>query len=357
MISALVVLSLGAVLTAGAFGQLKTGSNLTGIGVGSVNEAIFYLASGQNQIKQLFIAGRDGSNPTLLSNAADNVTEYSLSPDKTKVVYIVQSENLENKIWLTNLADRSKKILSTCEDALCSRPVWSPDGERILYEYTNITANNLTGMATLWWINTNTGEAKPVFQEAQLPGAYPRWSPDGKWLSYAAPSQIRLYSFPSRENITLKSMLAPAVEWSPDGTKILYRDMVAQNGQFVANLFIYDLHSQTTRNISLDQGFENLSATWSPDGKWIAEVRRDLAVERGDQIWVTRSDGSEPRMLTDQPGEQHEDLMWSLDGRYLLYGLSSIDSSALDPDLQIIEVASGRITDTHIKGYNPQWLP
>jgi Tol biopolymer transport system component len=212
-------------------------------------------------------------------------------------------------------------------------------------------------MATLWWIDMKTGEANPVFQEAQLPGAYPRWSPDGKWLSYAAPNQIRLYSFPSRENITLKSTLAPAVEWSPDGTKILYRDMVAQNGQFVANLFIYDLQSQTTRNISLDQGFENLSATWSPDGKWIAEVRRDLAVERGDQIWVTRSDGSEPRMLTDQPGEQHEDLMWSRDGRNLLYGLSSIDSSTLDPDLQIIEVVSGRITDTHIKGYNPQWLP
>jgi ABC-type nickel/cobalt efflux system permease component RcnA/Tol biopolymer transport system component len=357
MVSALVVLGLGAALTAGSFIQLKPGLSSTGMGTGPAQEAVLYLASGQNQSRRLFIADVNGNNPTLLSNAEDDVTEYSLSPDKTKVVYIVQSGNLENNIWLASLADRSRKILWNCENALCSRPVWSPNGERIIYEYTNITANNLTGSSTLWWINMHTGEAKPVFQEAQLPGANPRWSPDGKWLSYATPSQIKLYNFDTGENITLDSTLAPAVEWSPDGTKVLYRDMVSQNRQFVANLFVYDLLSKTSANISLDQGFENLSAAWSPDGKWIAEVRRSLSVERGDQIWLAYSDGTQPHALTDQPGELHENLLWSRDGKYLLYDMSPIDSTESDPDLQIIEVATGKITDTHIQGYNPEWLP
>jgi Tol biopolymer transport system component len=357
MVSALVVLGLGAALTAGSFIQLKPGLSSTGMGTGPAQEAVLYLASGQNQSRRLFIADVNGNNPTLLSNAEDDVTEYSLSPDKTKVVYIVQSGNLENNIWLASLADRSRKILWNCENALCSRPVWSPNGERIIYEYTNITANNLTGSSTLWWINMHTGEAKPVFQEAQLPGANPRWSPDGKWLSYATPSQIKLYNFDTGENITLDSTLAPAVEWSPDGTKVLYRDMVSQNRQFVANLFVYDLLSKTSANISLDQGFENLSAAWSPDGKWIAEVRRSLSVERGDQIWLAYSDGTQPHALTDQPGELHKNLLWSRDGKYLLYDMSPIDSTESDPDLQIIEVATGKITDTHIQGYNPEWLP
>jgi Tol biopolymer transport system component len=85
-------------------------------------------------------------------------------------------------------------------------------------------------------------------------------------------------------------------------------------------------------------------------------VRRDLTVERGDQLWLMRSDGSEPRPLTDAPNRAHGSLAWSPDGRYLLYDVEFIDASTLAPHVQVIEAATGEITDLELEGFAAQWL-
>ena len=242
MASALVVLALGVVLTAGAFVQVKGNFNLTGAGSGSMKEAqIVYLAGGPDQVKQLFITNITGGNPVLLSDAADNVVEFALSPDDTKAVYIVQTENLENKVWLVDIKSGVKNKLLDCDNALCSRPIWSPDGKRIVYEYIDLSANNITGLGTLWWMDVETGNAKPVFQEEKLPGSNPRWSPDGKWLNYVTSQNIRLYNLETGESHVINTTLSAAADWSPDSKAVLYRDVVNQNGDFVTQLFVYDL--------------------------------------------------------------------------------------------------------------------
>jgi Tol biopolymer transport system component len=220
----------------------------------------------------------------------------------------------------------------------------------------SLTASNATGLATLWSLDANTGDAKPVFQESQLPGANPRWSPDGKWLSYATTDSVRLYNLETGEVQVISSILGAAANWSPDGKKILYRDVIIQDNQFITQLFVYDLASQTKTNISPDLGFENILAAWSPDGMQIAVVRRDLSISRGDQIWVMRADGTGIRALTDTPAVLHGSLNWSSDGKYLLYDLYQLDAFPLESSLQMIEIDSGKVTDFGIKGYNPKWL-
>ena len=357
MASALVVLALGVVLTTGAFVQVKGNLNLTGADSGSMKEAqIVYLAGGPDQVKQLFITNITGGNPVLLSDAADNVVEYALSPDDTKAVYIVQTENLENKMWLVDIKSGVKNKLLDCTNALCSRPIWSPDGKRIVYEYIDLSANNITGLGTLWWMDVETGNAQPVFQEEKLPGSNPRWSPDGKWLNYVTSQNIRLYNLETGESHVITTTLSAAADWSPDSKAVLYRDVVNQNGDFVTQLFVYDLSSQRITNITLNAGYENLFAAWSPDGQWIAAIRRDLSVTQGDQIWLMRADGSEAHMLTHAPDEiQHENLNWSPDGKSLLYDIYK-PSLSLESDIQMIEVGSGKITDLGINGYNAKWV-
>ena len=53
-----------------------------------------------------------------------------------------------------------------------------------------------------------------------------------------------------------------AADWSPDSRAVLYRDVVNQNGDFVTQLFVYDLSSQSITNITLNAGYENLFAAW-----------------------------------------------------------------------------------------------
>jgi Tol biopolymer transport system component len=356
IVSAVVVLALGAGLTAGAFLQVKNEFNFAGAGSGFIQEAqVIYLAGRQGEPKQLFVTDIQPIDPVLVSGAGENVTEYALSPDQRKVVYVTQVEDLENRIWLVDVKSGERKVLSDCADAICSGLVWSPDGTRIVYEYTRLSGDSLTGLPTLWWVDIASGEPNPVFQEAQLPGSNPRWSPDGKWLSYAESDEIRLYNLETGESHAIQSPIASAAYWSPDSKKIVYRDVILRDRLFITQLFVYDLSSGEEAKINPDLNYENLSAVWSPDGEWIAVVRRELSVPLGDQIWVMRADGSEPRALTVASGVLHNNLAWSRDGRYVLYDVFSPNSSSLESNVQMIEVETGVITDLGIKGYKAEW--
>ena len=357
IISAFVVVALGIGLTYGAYARAKEGLDSGGAGWGSVNEAqVLYLLEDQDNVRQLLIANVKDKVPTALSEAPNSVVDYALSPDQTRVAYILQNEDLENEIWLSNMSGDQKKKLTDCMSAICSGPVWSPDGNGLVYEQISLSDSNSTGLPTLWWVDVRTNEAKPVFQESQLPGANPRWSPHGAWLSYSTSDSVRLYNLSMGESRTIDSLLGTAANWSPDSKSVLYRDVIIQDNQFITQLFVYDLSSQTTKNISPNMEYENILAAWSSDGEWIAVVRRDLSAARGDQIWVMRADGSDARSLTSAPAVLHGSLNWSPDGRYLLYDVYLLDSFPLESSLQMIDVESGETTDLEMKGYNPRWV-
>lgn len=357
IVSAAVVLVLGLALTYGAYTRVKEGMQNAGAATASMNETqLLYLAEDDNQVTQLFIMDYKEGAARVLVESRNGVIEYALSPDRSRVAYVVRTADLGNEIWMVDLATLAAGKISDCTDAACSQPIWSPDGNRLVYEHLSLSNDNATGLATLWWVDVNTGAARPVFQESQLPGANPRWSPDGRWLSYAASENVRLYNLETGESRVVKSILGSSAAWSPDGKFVLYRDVLIQNNQFITQLFVYDLEAKTSTNISPDPGFENILAAWSPDGEWVAVVRRDLSVPRGDQIWLMRVDGSDARALTGAPAVLHGSLDWSSDGRYLLYDVYQLDSFPLLSGLQIMDVNSGEVTDLGINGYNPRWL-
>lgn len=357
IVSALVVLALGFGLTYGACVRAKGGFSSTEPAPSSINKAqVLYLAEDEDKVAQIFIADYKKGASRSITNSANGVIDYALSPHETHAAYIIQTEDLVNEIWLVDLASGENRKISDCGDAVCSQPIWSPDGNRLVYEHMSLAADNATGLATLWWIDVNTGEARPMFQESQLPGANPRWSPDGQWISYAAPESVRLYDLETGESHVINSILGSAASWSPDSASILYRDVIIRENQFVTQLFVYELAARRSVNILPDAGFENILAAWSPDGGQIAVVRRDLSISRGDQVWLTRADGSEARILTNSPAVLHGSLNWSPDGKYLLYDVYALESFPLRPGLQVIEVDTGELTDLGIYGYNPAWL-
>ena len=357
IVSALVVLALGFALTWGAYVRAKDSLGLGGSASGGVNDArIVYQLEGADRVKQLFVSGINPSNPVALTIGPNSAVDFSPSPDGSRVIYIAQNENMEDEIWLADVNTGETKKLSDCKEAMCTQPVWSPDGSHVIYEHMSLDATNATGLSTLWWIDMSKGLAQPLFQEDQLPGSNPRWSADGKWLSYATSENIQLHNLETGESRSIKSTLGTSALWSPDGKSVLYRDVIIQDNQFITQLFIYNLETNESTNVSPDLGFENILAAWSPDGQWIAVVRRDLSIPRGDQIWIMKLDGSDAHAITDTPNSLHGTLSWSGDGQYILYDLYDLDAFPLASKLQMVDVTSAEITDLGIAGYNPKWL-
>jgi Tol biopolymer transport system component len=292
------------------------------------------------------------SNPRKLTDASKGVTDFALSPDQSEVIYIEQTEDFGYALWMLNLNATENKLVISCEQANCSQPVWSPDGKHIVYEYMPLDQ----GTSSLWWLDILTGKAQPVFQEARLPGTNPSWSPNGEWISYATPEGIRLNDLQSGVSRLISNKLGAAVQWAPDSKSLLVRDVIIKQDQFVTQLFLYDLASKTLTNVNANENMENILAAWSPDGKLIAVVRRDLSILRGDQIWLMRADGSDAHAITDTPAVLHGSLNWSPDGKYILYDLYLLDSFPLQSRLEIINTQSKEVTNLKVAGYNPKWL-
>lgn len=357
VVSAVVVLALGAALTAGAYARFREEVRLAGgAGIPLSNEPpILYLSGGREEVNQLYMVA--DHRPVLLSGELDDVVGFSLSPDRSRLIYTTRTDSLANSFWLVDMNTGDREKLLDCAKALCSRPVFSTNGNEIVYEYLQYPDNDTTVVISPWWMDLQSGETKPLFQALNFPGSSPQWSPDGAWLSYTITGGLRLYHIQSGESRLVESVYSAGAAWSPDGRAILFRDVAQRSdGQFITQVFVYRLDSDEKINLSPDLDHETLFATWSPDGNWIAMVRRDLTVERGDQLWLMRSDGSEPRPLTDAPNRAHGSLAWSPDGRYLLYDVEFIDASTLAPHVQVIEAATGEITDLELEGFAAQWL-
>ena len=356
LISATVVVLLGVALTWGALARAKGNLNLVLPVRTSVNDAqILYLRENDDRVKQLFITDYSKDTSSLVSEELQSVAEYAVSPDQTQAAYIIQNDNDSNEIWLADLETFAREKLSECTNALCSGMVWSPDGGSIIYEHMSLDGNG-SGLPTLWLVDASTGDAQPVFQDSQLPGGNPRWSPNGEWLSYATSEGIRLYNLEDGETRVIPNILGAAAMWAPDSKSILLRDVVIKHDQFVTQLFLYDMDSQALVNINPSEGFENTLASWSPDGKFIAVVRRDLSIARGDQVWVMNADGSDVRMLTNDTDALHGSLNWSPDGNYLLYELYALESFPFSSRLQVLNVQDGEVNDLGIDGFNPGWV-
>jgi nickel/cobalt transporter (NicO) family protein len=369
VVSAVIVLVLGTALTWSAMNKFKGADNLfiANASASSTPDAegfrldrahVIYLSEFKDGVRQLVISNTKGESERVLTDAPRGVNQYALSPDRTQVIYVRPAADLGVSLWLARVDGSETHEVVTCEPADCSQPIWSPDGSKVVYERLDSGGTSgITGLPSLWWLDLESGEAQPVFQEAQLPGTNPRWSPDGAWLSYStSDGSIRLYNLATGANRILKNILGAAAVWSPDGKSLLLRDLLIQEQGYVTHLFRYDLESGALVEVKDDPNQENNLAAWSPDGNWVAVVRRDLSVSMGDQIWLMRADGTEARQLTDAPNVLHGTPKWSPDGKYILFDGYMLGIFPMEARVQVLDIESGQVTDLGVKGYNPVWV-
>ncbi|PZX61883.1 S9 family peptidase [Hydrotalea sandarakina] len=238
-------------------------------------------------------------------------------------------------------------------------PQVSPEGKWIAYTVSKADSAKDKRNTDIWMVSwdghqtvqlTNTPDAETM----------PRWSPDGKYLSFISSrmgntqSQIWLLDRRGGEAKQISHLKGDLEEyaWSPDGKKILismqdpdYSDTAATKTRkpYVINRYhfkddqsgyldnrhthLYVLDVATEKLDTLTSGnFDETMPAWSPDGKKIAFVSNhttDPDKNDNTDIWVMNAEkNAQPLQLTTWAGSDVRPI-WSPDGNYIAYLQSS----------------------------------
>ncbi|HEU0114584.1 MAG TPA: hypothetical protein VFQ80_07905 [Thermomicrobiales bacterium] len=242
----------------------------------------------------------------------------------------------DQKLWLVDPLSGDARLVFDAVPA--TRPEWSPDRTRIAFIAGALTRPD--DAAALYVVNADGSGARQV-ASAVHPNAVPAWSPDGRQIAY---------------------------------TSVAAWDLHRESGLLAVH--VVDLVTGVDRDLTGRTGRHAVTPTWSPDGRFIAVVARDVSdapgargmADAGDVDTIDIASGAIVNLTRGRLSGVIR-VLWSPVAPQLLAYSRVLPNgeSATDPDaglrLSQIDAASGAIVTldravfTTASGWAPAWSP
>jgi Tol biopolymer transport system component len=221
---------------------------------------------------------------------------------------------------------------------LGSAPAWSPDGSRLAFIDPSERISVITGSGVV-----RTGvqaDGSDIFSAARVD-----WSPDGTKIVYARNTQIWVMNAnPPYDPVRLTNGGCGDYEptWSPDGTRIAF----SEGCTGAITIMNADGTGQTPVPNPLGLSGEE-RPDWSPDGTQLVFLA-GLSGHSG--VWLMDVDGSDQRFLAETVDFCCGSPEWSPDGTKILFVASTNHIDMIDPD----GTNRSEIPTPHV-AYEPRW--
>jgi len=180
----------------------------------------------------LLRAKPDGSERLQLTFSPIQVYDAAWSPDDKRLAFHELEPGKSGKIGLVGADGGTPEILFENEPTGENVPNWSPDGNALMFERTQLDKNGNTIATSICTLDMKTK------QVSQLPGSDdmgpPSWSPDGRYVAAQSGDfhKLMLFDFHSQKWRELASGgFINNPNWSHDGKFIYYQDTLAGEEQ------------------------------------------------------------------------------------------------------------------------------
>jgi Tol biopolymer transport system component len=221
-----------------------------------------------------------------------------------------------NGILLFRADGSSRETLLDDPEHSAVAPAWSGDGTRIAFglaQFSPVVQG--LGPARLALFDVASRAVTLHTGDGENAG-FPSWSPDGTRIVYRqrtdSASSLHLLDIDTSSSTLLLEDFGrvdfPA--WSPDGSVVLFTS--DHGGNY--DLYTIDLVSRHIEQLTITPGIDGYGS-WSPDGQLIAFAsvrggyKDEAALNPGNpqaaaDLYVMRADGSDVRMLTENSFEE-----------------------------------------------------
>ncbi len=308
---------------------------------------------------QLFTITPDGESRTQLTQEPFNVLDYAVSPDGQTIVYTATRDDGGSDMWRIDRDGSKRQPFLLCPEGACSRPAWSQDGQRIIYERrTYLEPGAPVGPPRLWWVDVWSGATTAVFADSQWIGMGGSFSSDGQWLSYTAPQtqEVHAYNLQDGSSIVAESRTGEPPAWSPTENILLATEVYFEGDDFGMHIIRIDIATNEISSLRNELLVNDSWPTFSADGQWVAFTRKVPRTAAGKQVWLMQPDGSEVRQLTLDDEVHFGPPQWSNDGRYLTFQGYALTRSN-EPGIWLHDLTTGETKLVATPGIRPTWLP
>ena len=271
-------------------------------------------------------------------------------------------------------------------DGQAMQPRWSRDGSQIYYVDTPKEGEGRSYRRFIASVPSSGGKGKPL--QAKIDGesikqfAYQsgnRISPDGKWIVTSTwtstdtntvnvhwpTSKIWKVSVDREDAIQITktsgnfSDMSPS--WSPDGKKVAFVRFKLVKGKgdiFGGDSKIYSINSaggELEPLVSITGKYVN-SVIWSPDGKMIAYLTKEINQPHKKNLNLYDFDKKESRIIEVQVGTVNNELVWSPDSKRIAF------NDAEGKVIKIMNLDDGSVEDINtglvdVNVYHLDWSP
>ncbi|MDX2430972.1 MAG: S9 family peptidase [Bacteroides sp.] len=248
--------------------------------------------------------------------AIKSLSDLQLSPNELWIAYKVSAidtakDKSFGEIWMVS-TDGGEPIQMTAKESSASMPRWSPDGK-----YLSFLASKGEGAKPqVWTLNRLGGEAKKLTSIKQGVSGY-EWSPDGSrlLLTIKDPKPADLTKDKKDDKKPLPHVI-DRIHFKQDYSGYLDN----------RRTHLYTFTPGDSAAIQITSGpYDDSNGKWSPDGKSLAFVSTRSAepdLSYDSNIWIVSADntdkGASLRQLTTNPGPDSSP-NWSPDGTLITY--------------------------------------